>query len=183
MRNKKNTNFSRIFKKNKYYFILLIIVLIISLFLFSKLVSYISNRSLLEYDTEIITIKNKDSEIDALTLKDIRKMGQSEMKIVTNKGEEFKVAGVSIEKILTREKINPNLNNTIEFSDEFGHKTNMSMETALEVNRVLLVYKIDNKANMDYKKDLGSFIIIDKQEKDSSKWIKNIQVINIKWGF
>lgn len=180
MRDRKNNNISRLFNKNKYNFILFIIVLIISLFLFSKIASYISNRSLMAYDKEILTIKNKDSEIDTLTLKDIRKMGQSEMKIITDKGEEFKVAGVSIEKILTREKINPNLNNTIEFSNEFGHKTNMSMETALEVNRVLLVYKIDNKANMDYKKDLGSFVIIDKQEKDYSKWIKNIQVINIK---
>ena len=102
------------------------------------------------------------------------------MKFTTSKGEEFKLVGVSIEKILNKEGINPNLNNTVEFSDGYGHTTNMSMETALEVNRVLLVYKINNKANMDYDKKLGIFFIVDKQEKDSSKWIKNIQSINIK---
>lgn len=180
MAKKKNTNISKLLKKNKYNFVLLFLVLLISIFLFSKIASYISNRSLLAYDNEIVVIKNNDSEIDSLSLKEIRKMGSSEIKISTNKGEEFKLVGVSIEKILNKEKINPNLNNRIEFSDENGHITNMSMENALELNRVFLIYKIDNKANMDYNKNLGSFFILDKQEKDSDKWIKNIQSINIK---
>lgn len=180
MRNNKSNNISKLYNKNKYNLVLLVIVLLISIFLFSKLASYISNKSLSNYDNEIVVVKNNDSEIDSLSLKDIRKMGKNEMKFTTPKGEEFKLVGVSIEKILNKEGINPNLNNTVEFSDGYGHTTNMSMETALEVNRVLLVYKINNKANMDYDKKLGIFFIVDKQEKDSSKWIKNIQSINIK---
>ena len=54
------------------------------------------------------------------------------------------------------------------------------METALQVNRVLLVYKINSKPSIEYNKKLGVLFALDKQDKDSSKWIKNIQTINIK---
>ena len=46
MRNNKNNNISKLYNKNKYNLVLLVIVLLISIFLFSKLASYISNKSL-----------------------------------------------------------------------------------------------------------------------------------------
>lgn len=181
MRNiKKNNNALKLFRKNKYNIILLAVVIVISLILFSKFVNYISNRNLSNYDNEIFVIKNNDSEIDSLTLKDLRKLGSTESKVTFENGEEFSIVGISIEKILKKEKINPNLNNIIEFSDQKGNKTNLSMETALEVNRVLLVYKINSKPSIEYNKKLGVLFALDKQDKDSSKWIKNIQTINIK---
>ncbi|MDU1317025.1 oxidoreductase [Anaerococcus hydrogenalis] len=181
MRNiKKNNNALKLFRKNKYNIILLAVVIVISLILFSKLVNYISNRNLSNYDNEIFVIKNNDSEIDSLTLKDLRKLGSTESKVTFENGEEFSIVGISIEKILKKEKINSNLNNIIELSDQKGNKTNLSMETALEVNRVLLVYKINSKPSIEYNKKLGVLFALDKQDKDSSKWIKNIQTINIK---
>ena len=180
MRKSKNNNIVKLFRKNKYNIILLAVVIVISLILFSKLVNYISNRNLSNYDNEIFVIKNNDSEIDSLTLKDLRKLGSTESKVTFENGEEFSVVGISIESILKKEKINPNLNNIIEFSDQKGNKTNLSMETALEVNRVLLVYKINSKPSIEYNKKLGVLFALDKQDKDSSKWIKNIQTINIK---
>lgn len=180
MRKSKNNNIVKLFRKNKYNIILLAVVIVISLILFSKLVNYISNRNLSNYDNEIFVIKNNDSEIDSLTLKDLRKLGSTESKVTFENGEEFSVVGISIEKILKKEKINPNLNNIIEFSDQKGNKTNLSMETALEVNRVLLVYKINSKPSIEYNKKLGVLFALDKQDKYSSKWIKNIQTINIK---
>lgn len=110
----------------------------------------------------------------------MRKLGSTESKVTFENGEEFSIVGISIEKILKKEKINPNLNNIIEFSDQKGNKTNLSMETALQVNRVLLVYKINSKPSIEYNKKLGVLFALDKQDKDSSKWIKNIQTINIK---
>ncbi|WP_040397169.1 oxidoreductase [Anaerococcus senegalensis] len=180
MRKSKNNNIVKLFRKNKYNIILLAVVIVISLILFSKLVNYISNRNLSNYDNEIFVIKNNDSEIDSLTLKDLRKLGSTESNVTFENGEEFSIVGISIEKILKKEKINPNLNNIIEFSDQKGNKTNLSMETALEVNRVLLVYKINSKPSIEYNKKLGVLFALDKQDKDSSKWIKNIQTINIK---
>lgn len=180
MRKSKNNNIVKLFRKNKYNIILLAVVIVISLILFSKLVNYISNRNLFNYDNEIFVIKNNDSEIDSLTLKDLRKLGSTESKVTFENGEEFSVVGISIENILKKEKINPNINNIIEFSDQKGNKTNLSMETALEVNRVLLVYKINSKPSIEYNKKLGVLFALDKQDKDSSKWIKNIQTINIK---
>lgn len=180
MRKSKNNNIVKLFRKNKYNIILLAVVIVISLILFSKLVNYISNRNLSNYDNEIFVIKNNDSEIDSLTLKDLRKLGSTESKVTFENGEEFSVVGISIEKILKKEKINPNINNIIEFLDQKGNKTNLSMETALEVNRVLLVYKINSKPSIEYNKKLGVLFALDKQDKDSSKWIKNIQTINIK---
>lgn len=180
MRKSKNNNIVKLFRKNKYNIILLAVVIVISLILFSKLVNYISNRNLSNYNNEIFVIKNNDSEIDSLTLKDLRKLCSTESKVTFENGEEFSVVGISIEKILKKEKINPNLNNIIEFSDQKGNKTNLSMETALEVNRVLLVYKINSKPSIEYNKKLGVLFALDKQDKDSSKWIKNIQTINIK---
>ncbi|MDU2582223.1 MAG: oxidoreductase [Anaerococcus hydrogenalis] len=179
-KSKKNNNALKLFRKNKYNIILLAVVVVISLILFSKLVNYISNRNLSNYDNEIFVIKNNDSEIDSLTLKDLRNLDSTESKVTFENGEEFSVVGISIENILKKEKINPNLNNIIEFSDQKGNKTNLSMETALEVNRVLLVYKINSKPSIEYNKKLGVLFALDKQDKDSSKWIKNIQTINIK---
>ena len=180
MRKSKNNNIVKLFRKNKYNIILLAVVIVISLILFSKLVNYISNRNLSNYDNEIFVIKNNDSEIDSLTLKDLRNLDSTESKVTFENGEEFSIVGISIEKILKKEKINPNLNNIIEFSDQKGNKTNLSMETALEVNRVLLVYKINSKPSIEYNKKLGVLFALDKQDKNSSKWIKNIQTINIK---
>ncbi|WP_311370248.1 oxidoreductase [Anaerococcus hydrogenalis] len=181
MRRRKNNNtFLKLYRKNKYNLILLVFVIVIGLFLFSKALDFLSNRNLSSYDNEIIVVKNNDNEIDSLSLKELRKLGSTESKVTLENGEEFTLTGVAIEKILKKEKINPNLNNVVEFSDQKGNKTSLSMETALEVNRVILVYKIDSKPNIEYNKKLGVLFALDKQDKDSGKWIRNIQTINIK---
>lgn len=180
MKNRKNNNTLKIFRKNKYNLILIIIFLVIGLILFSKLINFIANRNLVKYDNEIISLKNNDSEIDSLSLKNIRKMDTSNVKISLDNGQEFKVEGVSIEKILNKEGIDANLSSRIEFVDTNGKKTNMSLDKALEVDRVFLVYKIDSKPNIESNRKLGTFFILDRQEKDSNNWIKNIQIINIK---
>ena len=72
------------------------------------------------------------------------------------------------------------INNIIEFIDGKGNKTSIALESALEVDRVYLVYKTINKANIDFDKKLGVFYVVDKQQKDANKWIKNVKIINIK---
>ncbi|MDY3005486.1 oxidoreductase [Anaerococcus porci] len=179
MRKKKNS-IKKNFNKNKYNIILIIIAIIFAVFLLAKIIDNISNKNLSKYDNEMIVIKNKDNEITSLSLRDIRKMGGQNSKINQHSDVVIDIEGLSLDRLINKVDIDPNLNNIIEFIDGKGNKTSIALESALEVDRVYLVYKTINKANIDFDKKLGVFYVVDKQQKDANKWIKNVKIINIK---
>lgn len=177
---KKNNKFKKKFNKNKYNIVLILILGLLSIFLLAKIVDTLSNRNLLKYDKEIIVIKNNDSEIISLTLKELRKMESKTTSINQQNGEVVNIEGVPLDKLINRVNIDPTLNKVVEFTDDAGNKTVIALESALDVDRVYLAYKINERANIDYDKTLGSLFVVDSQQGDSSKWIKNIKIINIK---
>ena len=145
-----------------------------------KISSFIANRDIAKYDEEILVVKNNDSEIASLSLKDLRKIDSSKIDIKQSNDLEINAEGISLEKLLNKVNIDPIKNMLVEFIDGKGNKSTMALEQTLEVNRVFIVYRLFGKANMEYDDSLGVMFVVDSQNNDSSKWIKDVKIINVK---
>lgn len=177
---KNKKSFKKVLNKNKYNIILFLVFAFIALLMIGKISSFIANRDIAKYDEEILVVKNNDSEIASLSLKDLRKIDSSKIDIKQSNDLEINAEGISLEKLLNKVNIDPIKNMLVEFIDGKGNKSTMALEQALEVNRVFIVYRLFGKANMEYDDSLGVMFVVDSQNNDSSKWIKDVKIINVK---
>lgn len=177
---KNKKSFKKVLNKNKYNIILFLVFAFIALLMIGKISSFIANRDIAKYDEEILVVKNNDSEIASLSLKDLRKIDSSKVDIRQSSDLEINAEGISLEKLLNKVNIDPIKNMLVEFIDGKGNKSTMALEQALEVNRVFIVYRLFGKANMEYDDSLGVMFVVDSQNNDSSKWIKDVKIINVK---
>lgn len=177
---KNKRSLKKVFNKNKYNIVLFLIFAFIALLMIGKFSSYLANRDLAKYDEEILVIKNNDSEIKSLSLKDLRKIDSTKVDIKQNNDLEISAEGISLEKLLNKVNIDPNKNKLVEFVDGNGNKSTMALEQALEVDRVFIIYRLVGKPNIEYDDSLGVMFVVDSQNNDSSKWIKDVKIINVK---
>ena len=136
------------FKKNKYNIYLALIGFIVLLLIFFFVKNKIADYNLRKHDNEIVIIKDSENNQHSYTLKEIRKLKSVKKKVKLEKGlEEVELTGVALEKLLgdLGYKLEESPDLIIEDSD--GNNTTYPMSVALEVDRVLLVYKINNKPN------------------------------------
>ncbi len=174
-------NWSKTFKKNKYriYIGLIGLFLLFILLIFIK--NGISNHSLKNYENDILIIKDKNDNQKSFSLKELRSYKNIDQKIsLNNNREEVNVTGVPLEQLLGDLSYNLEESPEILVEDSNGKTETLPMSVALEVNRILVVYKINGKANNDYDKALGSFTLIDTTDKSKDSWIKDAKVLSIQ---
>lgn len=168
-------------KKNKYNLYLICIGIVLSIFLISFVKDKVSNLNLRKYDNDILIIKDNDNIQKSYSLKELRKNKEIKEKIRLNNGrEEVDVTGVALEKILGNLSYKLDESPEIAVEDSLGNITNLPMSVALEVNRIIIVYKINGKVNKDYDDSLGTFTLIDRNSKNKESWIKDAKVLNIQ---
>lgn len=168
-------------KKQKYNIILFTVLTIFVFILVGLIAGFVKNRSLAKYDKEIVVLKDNGSEIDSISLKELRKGQSTSVSLpLNNQDKKTTLVGVSLEKILNSLKLDPTNYTKLETTNKNGAKDSISIEKALEPDRVYLVYKINSKAVHDYNKKYGYFIIVDTQSKDSSEWLMDVKEINLK---
>lgn len=176
----RNKNSLKKIKKNKYNIFVLIFIIILLLFISKFFINIFSNIGISKYDNEIIVIKNDGDEIISYTMKDIRSMETETVSLnIKNQTQKTKVEGISFEKILNKLNIDSSVNSKIEFNNK-GVKKVLSMDRALEPERIYLIYKINSKPLIEYNESYGNFAVIDNQSKEISDWIVNVNDINIK---
>ncbi|MGO3017902.1 MAG: oxidoreductase [Anaerococcus sp.] len=177
----KKNNAKKTLKKQKYNIIVSVFAFLIVLSLIGVLTSFIKNRKIAKYDEEIIVLKANDSEIDSVSLKELRKGESASVNIYLNNQEKkTTLEGVSLEKVINNLKIDTTKFTKLETKNKNGTKSSISIDTALEPDRVYLVYKLNSQAIYDYNNSFGYFAIIDSQSKDSSDWILDVREINLK---
>lgn len=176
----KNRIYKR-FKKNKYKIYLSLISLVLAIFLIIFVKNTISDYYLKKYDKEIIVIRDSDNIQHSYSLREIRSLKAIKQKVRINKGlEVVELTGVALEKLLGDLGYNLEEAPDLLIEDSNGNTTTFPMSVALEVNRVLLVYKINNKANRDYDDSMGTFSIIDTTSDNKSSWVKDAKLLNIQ---
>ncbi|MDD7306325.1 MAG: oxidoreductase [Peptoniphilaceae bacterium] len=178
---RKKSSAKRTLKKQKYNIILLLIIVIVAVFLIGLLSSIIKNRKLYKYDNEIVVLKDNGSEIDSISLKELRKNQISNLDLtLNNQSKKTSIEGVSLEKIINSLNLDTTKYTKLETTNKNGGRNSIAIDKALEPDRVYLVYKINEKPVHDYNKSSGVFAIIDTQSKDSSDWILDVKEINLK---
>lgn len=168
-------------KKNKYNIYLALIGFIVLLLIFFFVKNKIADYNLRKHDNEIVIIKDSENNQHSYTLKEIRKLKSVKKRVKLEKGlEEVELTGVALEKLLgdLGYKLEESPDLIIEDSD--GNYNTYPMSVALEVDRVLLVYKINNKPNQDYDDAMGALSLIDTNSDSKETWIKDVKVLNIK---
>lgn len=169
------------FKRNKYNIYLALLGFIVALLMVFFVKNKISDYSLKKHDKEIVIIKDSENNQHSYTLKEIRKLKSVNKKVKLGKGlEEVELTGVALEKLLgdLGYKLEESPDLIIEDTD--GNYTKYPMSVALEVDRVLLVYKINNKPNQDYDDAMGALSLIDTNSDSKEAWVKDVKVLNIK---
>ena len=169
------------FKKNKYniYLALIGFILVLLIFFFAK--NKISDYYLRNHDKEIVIIKASDNNQHSYTLKEIRKLKAVKKKVKLEKGlEEVELTGVALEKLLGDLGYKLEESPDLIIEDSEGNYTTFPMSVALEVDRVLLVYKINNKPNQDYDDSMGPLSLIDTTSESKESWVKDVKVLDIK---
>lgn len=167
-------------KKNKYNIYLSIAGLILAFFLIIFVKDRVSNYSLKKYENDIFIVRDKETQ-KSYSLKELRKKKDIKKKIKLNNGmEEVDVRGVPLEKLLGDLSYKLEESPEIIIEDSEGNTVNLPMSVALEVNRILVVYKINGKANKDYDESLGTFALIDITSKDKDSWIKDSKILNVQ---
>lgn len=178
---KKRRSAKRTLKKQKYNIILFTILIIVGIFIIGFLGKTIKNRNLAKYDKEIVVLKDNDSEIKSISLKELRNSQSAVVNLpLNNQSKKTSIEGVSLEKIINSLKIDTTKYTTIETINKNGAMDSIPIDNALEPDRVYLVYKINSKPVHDYNKRSGNFAIIDIQSKESSEWILDVKEINLK---
>lgn len=177
----KKRSAKRTLKKQKYNIILFSVLVVVGIILFSFIVGLIKNRNLAKYDKQIVVIKDNGSEIDSISLKELRKGQSASVSLpLSNQEKKTTIVGVSLEKIINSLKLDTTNYTRLETINKNAGRDSISTEKALEPDRVYLVYKINSKPVHDYNKSYGYFAIIDTQSKDSSEWIVDVKEINLK---
>ena len=174
-------NRSKIFKKNKYRIYLGLIGLFVLFILLIGIKNGISNHRLKDYDNDILIIKDSNNNQKSFSLKELRSYKNIDQKIsLNNNREEVNVKGVPLEQLLGDQSYNLEESPEILVEDSDGNTETLPMSVALEVNRILVVYRINGKANKDYDNTLGSFTIIDKTDTSKDSWIKDAKALSIQ---
>lgn len=169
------------FKRNKYNIYLALIGFTVALLMIFFVKNKIADYNLKKHDKEIVIIKDSENNQHSYNLKEIRKLKSVKKKVKLEKGlEEVELTGVALEKLLgdLGYKLEESPDLIIEDSD--GNYTTYPMSVALEVDRVLLVYKINNKPNQDYDDAMGALSLIDTNSDSKEAWVKDVKVLNIK---
>lgn len=168
-------------KKNKYKIYLSLISLLLAVFLIVFAKNKIADYNLKQYDKEIIIIRDRDNIQHSYSLKEIRSLKAIKQNVRINNGlEVVELTGVALEKLLGDLGYNLEEAPDLIIEDSNGNTTTFPMSVALEVNRVLLVYKINNKANREYDDSMGTFSIIDTTSNDKSSWVRDAKLLNIQ---
>ncbi|MDU3136291.1 hypothetical protein [Anaerococcus sp.] len=169
------------FKKNKYNIYLALIgfflILLMTFFVKNKIADY----NLRKHDREIVIIKDSENNQHSYTLREIRKIKSIKKKVKLEKGlEEVELTGVALERLLGDLGYNLEESPNLIIEDSEGNYTTFPMSVALEVDRVLLVYKINNKPNQDYDDAMGALSLIDTISDNKESWVKDVKVLDIK---
>lgn len=169
------------FKKNKYNIYLALIgfflILLMTFFVKNKIADY----NLRKHDREIVIIKDSENNQHSYTLREIRKIKSIKKKVKLEKGlEEVVLTGVALERLLGDLGYNLEESPNLIIEDSEGNYTTFPMSVALEVDRVLLVYKINNKPNQDYDDAMGALSLIDTISDNKESWVKDVKVLDIK---
>lgn len=174
-------NWLKTFKKNKYRIYLGLIGLFILFILLTFIKNGISNHSLKNYENDILIVKDNNYNQKSFSLKELRSYKSIDKKIsLNNNREEVRVTGVPLEQLLGNISYNLEESPEIMVEDSDGNTDSLPMSVALEVNRILVVYKINGKANKDYDSSLGSFTLIDTTDKSKDSRIKDAKVLSIQ---
>lgn len=169
------------FKKNKYNIYLALIGFIVILLMIFFVKNKIADYNLKKHDKEIVIIKDSENNQHSYTLKEMRKLKSVKKKVKLEKGlEEVELTGVALEKLLGDLGYKLEESPDLIIEDTNGNYTIYPMSVALEVDRVLLVYKINNRPNQDYDDDMGAFSLIDTNSDSKEAWVKDVKVLNIK---
>ena len=169
------------FKKNKYNIYLALIgfflILLMTFFVKNKIADY----NLRKHDREIVIIKDSENNQHSYTLREIRKIKSIKKKVKLEKGlEEVELTGVALERLLGDLGYNLEESPNLIIEDSEGNYTTFPTSVALEVDRVLLVYKINNKPNQDYDDAMGALSLIDTISDNKESWVKDVKVLDIK---
>ncbi|MDO5026368.1 MAG: hypothetical protein Q4E50_00905 [Tissierellia bacterium] len=178
MRRKKS--FKSKIKKNRYNLLLILLGLILLVFSLNFIGKKLSDLSFSEYDNEILVIKDSTNKQDSFSIKELRKRGTTTSKVTLNQGlENLELTGVPLEKLLSDLGYELNNSPSLSIEDSRGNTKSYPMSIALEVDRVLLTYKINGKVNDEYDPSLGTITLIDTQSDSKSSWIKDVKIISI----
>lgn len=167
-------------KKNKYYIFLFAIFFLILFFIIRGLVGLVREKSLNQYEDEIVIVKVSDNEVGSFSLKELRKMSPDKFKYkVKNDDEPLEVEGISLEKLFYKLDIDVKEKTLVYVEDRAGNRQKVPMDAALEPSRIYLIYAINHKPIQDYKKNFGVFTIIDKNSNSSNDRIEDVDNLNI----
>ncbi|WP_243343153.1 hypothetical protein [Anaerococcus sp. AGMB09787] len=177
---KKNKSIKKRVKKNKYNIILVILGIILLIFSFSFVGKFIGNYSLRDFDDEIIIIRDQANKQESFSLKEIRNMKTTTTNVRLNNGlENIKITGISLEKFLQDLGYEVNNSPNLFIEDSKGSISTFPTSIALEVDRVILTFKINDKPNKEYDMSMGVISLIDSQSDSKSSWINDVKVISI----
>lgn len=169
------------FKKNKYNIYLALIGFFLILLMIFFVKNKIADYNLRKHDREIVIIKDSENNQHSYTLREIRKIKSIKKKVKLEKGlEEVELTGVALERLLGDLGYNLEESPNLIIEDSEGNYTTFPMSVALEVDRVLLVYKINNKPNQDYDDAMGALSLIDTISDNKESWVKDVKVLDIK---
>lgn len=174
-------NAKKTLKKQKYNIIVFVFIFLVVIGLIGFLTSFFKARGFSKYDQEIVVLKDNGSEIDSISLKELRKGQSAKVSLLLdNQEKKTSIEGVSLEKVINNLKLDTTKYSKIDTKNRNGIRSSISIDKALEPDRVYLIYKINSQALYDYNKDFGYFAIIDTQSKDSSDWLLDVREINLK---
>lgn len=169
------------FKKNKYNIYLALIGFFLILLMIFFVKNKIADSNLRKHDREIVIIKDSENNQHSYSLREIRKIKSIKKKVKLEKGlEEVELTGVALERLLGDLGYNLEESPNLIIEDSEGNYTTFPMSIALEVDRVLLVYKINNKPNQDYDDAMGALSLIDTISDNKESWVKDVKVLDIK---
>lgn len=171
----------RTLKKQKYNIIVYSLILIVGFLLVSFVVHLINIKKISKYDNKIVILKDNGSEIESISLKELRTNNSQIVDLpLINQDKKTTVEGISLEKIINNLRLDPTKYNKLETTNRNGQRNSITIDKALEPDRVYLIFKINSQALFDYNKQLGYFAIIDKESNTSSDWLKDVKEINLK---
>lgn len=158
---------------------IIFIILLAAIISFSR--KRIAENAISKYDNEILIVKGGGDQLDSLTLKEIRKMGSTKKTIELNNGlEKTEIEGISLEKVIGKLNYNLRDKSVMIVEDNDGNIKRMSVSSALEPDRVYLVFKINNTPLYDLAPSYGNLALIDTTLDTTTSWITDVKTIDIE---
>lgn len=178
--NRKKVN--KKFKKNKYRLIIWIVALLAVFLVIVAIRKYNIEKEIAKYDNEILIVKGNGDQLESVTIKELRKSsGETKVFAINNGLEKIEIEGVPLEKIFAKLSFNLKDSAVLFIEDNDGIIKKIPMSSALEPERVYLVYKINKTPVYDLSKSYGKMLIIDTNQDSSSSWITNVKTLDIQW--